>query len=41
MIMDEVICGFRMSKGGAQSRFDVIPDLTTMAKIVAGGLPGG
>ena len=41
MIMDEVICGFRMSKGGAQSRFDVVPDLTTMAKIVAGGLPGG
>jgi glutamate-1-semialdehyde 2,1-aminomutase len=41
MIMDEVICGFRMSKGGAQQRFDVKPDLTTMAKIVAGGLPGG
>ncbi|MQG18893.1 MAG: aminotransferase class III-fold pyridoxal phosphate-dependent enzyme [SAR202 cluster bacterium] len=41
MIMDEVICGFRMSKGGAQKRFGVIPDLTTMAKIVAGGLPGG
>ncbi|MDP7578182.1 MAG: aminotransferase class III-fold pyridoxal phosphate-dependent enzyme [SAR202 cluster bacterium] len=41
MIMDEVICGFRISRGGAQSRFDVKPDLTTMAKIVAGGLPGG
>jgi len=41
MIMDEVICGFRISKGGAQKRFDVVPDLTTMAKIVAGGLPGG
>ena len=41
MIMDEVICGFRMSRGGAQGRFDVLPDLTTMAKIVAGGLPGG
>ena len=41
MIMDEVICGFRMSRGGAQQRFDVKPDLTTMAKIVAGGLPGG
>ena len=41
MIMDEVICGFRMSKGGAQKRFGVVPDLTTMAKIVAGGLPGG
>ena len=41
MIMDEVICGFRMSSGGAQQRFDVTPDITTMAKIVAGGLPGG
>ena len=41
MIMDEVICGFRMSRGGAQGRFGVLPDLTTMAKIVAGGLPGG
>jgi len=41
MIMDEVICGFRVSRGGAQERFGVTPDLTTMAKIVAGGLPGG
>ena len=41
MIMDEVICGFRVSRGGAQERFGVVPDLTTMAKIVAGGLPGG
>ena len=41
MIMDEVICGFRISNGGAQERFGVVPDLTTMAKIVAGGLPGG
>jgi glutamate-1-semialdehyde 2,1-aminomutase len=41
MIMDEVICGFRLSKGGAQGRFGIKPDLTTMAKIVAGGLPGG
>lgn len=41
MIMDEVICGFRVSQGGAQVRFDIRPDLTTMAKIVAGGLPGG
>ena len=41
MIMDEVICGFRMSKGGAQERFGVRPDLTTMAKILAGGFPGG
>ncbi len=41
MIMDEVITMFRMSRGGAQGRFGVTPDLTTMAKIVAGGLPGG
>ena len=41
MIMDEVITGFRASRGGAQERFDVRPDLTTMGKIVAGGLPGG
>ncbi len=41
MIMDEVICGFRMSRGGAQGRFGVKPDLTTMAKVVAGGMPGG
>lgn len=41
MIMDEVISGFRLSRGGAQARFGVTPDLTTMAKIVAGGLPGG
>jgi len=41
MIMDEVICGFRLSRGGAQGRFNVRPDLTTMAKIVAGGMPGG
>ena len=41
MIMDEVICGFRLSSGGAQGRFGIMPDLTTMAKIVAGGFPGG
>lgn len=41
LIFDEVITGFRWSPGGAQGRFGVTPDLTTMAKIVAGGLPGG
>ena len=41
MIMDEVITAFRVSRGGAQGRYGVTPDLTTMAKIVAGGLPGG
>ena len=41
MIMDEVITAFRLSRGGAQGRYGIMPDLTTMAKIVAGGLPGG
>ncbi|MFQ5879325.1 MAG: aspartate aminotransferase family protein [Dehalococcoidia bacterium] len=41
LIMDEVITGFRVAPGGAQGRFGVRPDLTTMAKILAGGLPGG
>jgi len=41
LIFDEVITGFRWSPGGAQQRFGIIPDLTTMAKIVAGGMPGG
>jgi glutamate-1-semialdehyde 2,1-aminomutase len=41
LIFDEVITGFRWSPGGAQAKFGVIPDMTTMAKIVAGGLPGG
>jgi glutamate-1-semialdehyde 2,1-aminomutase len=41
LIFDEVVTGFRASKGGAQMRYGVSPDLTTMAKIVAGGLPGG
>ncbi len=40
-IMDEVVTGFRVSAGGAQGRFGITPDLTTMAKILAGGLPGG
>ena len=41
LIFDEVVTGFRASPGGAQTRYDVTPDLTTMAKIVAGALPGG
>lgn len=40
-IMDEVITGFRMAPGGAQERYQVTPDLSTHAKILAGGLPGG
>ncbi|MGH2560083.1 MAG: aspartate aminotransferase family protein [Thermomicrobiales bacterium] len=41
LVFDEVITGFRWSPGGAQARLGIIPDLTTMAKIVAGGMPGG
>ncbi len=41
LIMDEVVTGFRLSPGGAQGRFGIEPDLSTLAKIVAGGLPGG
>jgi glutamate-1-semialdehyde 2,1-aminomutase len=40
LIFDEVITGFRWSSGGAQVRFNVRPDLTSMAKIVSGGMPG-
>ncbi len=40
MIFDEVISGFRCSRGGAQEYFGVRPDLTILAKIVAGGFPG-
>jgi glutamate-1-semialdehyde 2,1-aminomutase len=41
LIFDEVITGFRWSKGGAQARYGIVPDLTLLAKILAGGLPGG
>ena len=41
LIFDEVVTGFRASLGGVQGRYGISPDLTTMAKIVAGGLPGG
>lgn len=41
LIFDEVISGFRVHPGGAQAYYDVTPDLTTLAKILAGGLPGG
>jgi glutamate-1-semialdehyde 2,1-aminomutase len=41
LIFDEVVTGFRVSPGGAQRAFNVIPDLTALAKILAGGLPGG
>jgi len=41
LIFDEVITGFRLSAGGAQKRFGIMPDLTTLGKIIGGGLPVG
>ena len=41
LIFDEVMTGFRLSKGGAQARFGITPDLTTLGKIIGGGLPVG
>ena len=41
LIMDEVVTGFRWSAGGVQELEGITPDLTTLAKIMAGGLPGG
>jgi glutamate-1-semialdehyde 2,1-aminomutase len=40
LMFDEVVTGFRATRGGAQMAFGVRPDLSTFAKIVAGGLPG-
>ena len=41
LVFDEVVTGFRVAPGGAQAHYGVTPDLTSLAKIVAGGLPGG
>mgnify|MGYP000089878674 FL=1 len=41
LIFDEVMTGFRVSLGGAQEYYDVKPDLTTLGKVVGGGLPVG
>ena len=41
LIMDEVITGFRLGTGGAQAKFNIDPDLTTLGKIIGGGLPVG
>ena len=41
LIFDEVMTGFRVAYGGAQERFGVTPDLTTLGKIVGGGMPVG
>src|SRR3954454_6164499 len=41
LIFDEVITGFRLGRGGAQGRFRVRPDLTTLGKVIGGGMPIG
>ena len=41
LIFDEVMCGFRVSPGGAQELFGITPDLTCLGKIIGGGLPVG
>ncbi|APV45102.1 glutamate-1-semialdehyde 2,1-aminomutase [Dehalogenimonas formicexedens] len=41
LIFDEVITGFRVKRGGAVEKFGIVPDLTTMGKIIGGGLPVG
>jgi glutamate-1-semialdehyde 2,1-aminomutase len=39
LVFDEVITGFRVGRGGAQERFGISPDLTTLGKVMGGGLP--
>jgi glutamate-1-semialdehyde 2,1-aminomutase len=41
LILDEVMTGFRVALGGAQARFGIRPDLTTLGKVIGGGLPLG
>ncbi len=41
LIFDEVMTGFRLSRGGAQERLGVVPDMTTLGKIIGGGMPVG
>ena len=41
LVFDEVITGFRLGSGGAQARFGITPDLTTLGKIIGGGMPIG
>jgi glutamate-1-semialdehyde 2,1-aminomutase len=41
LVFDEVITGFRVGPGGAQARFGIRPDLTTLGKIIGGGMPIG
>ena len=41
LVFDEVITGFRVARGGAQARYGIRPDLTTLGKIIGGGMPVG
>jgi glutamate-1-semialdehyde 2,1-aminomutase len=41
LVFDEVMTGFRVAPGGAQERFGIVPDLTTLGKVIGGGLPVG
>ena len=41
LIFDEVMSGFRVAAGGAQSLYKIYPDLTTYAKVIGGGMPVG
>lgn len=41
LVFDEVMTGFRISYGGAQEKFGITPDLTTLGKVIGGGLPVG
>jgi glutamate-1-semialdehyde 2,1-aminomutase len=41
LVLDEVMCGFRVAKGGAQELYGITGDLTTLGKIIGGGLPVG
>lgn len=41
LIFDEVMTGFRVDLGGAQALYDIVPDLTTLGKVIGGGLPVG
>ena len=41
LILDEVMTGFRVATGGAQARYGITPDLTTLGKVIGGGLPLG
>jgi glutamate-1-semialdehyde 2,1-aminomutase len=41
LIFDEVMTGFRVARGGAQERYGITPDLTTLGKVLGGGLPVG